>query len=242
MDTVRIFDTTLRDGEQSPGFSMNVQDKLRLARQLEELGVDIIEAGFPIASRGDLEAVRAVAREVHDCQVAALARAKREDVDAALEAGTANFVEAAARAHALGDFRQRPEFLRLYMAFDRASRILPAQFDGRIDQNLIREPAERGLWEAVEKIRADVARVLPAGASGTDGMAALAVGYRKAFERLSAVADPVDRFFIDVLVMAEDPAVRATRLALLASVVNLVRPIADLSRVVVGEGKAVAGS
>jgi 2-isopropylmalate synthase len=86
MDTVRIFDTTLRDGEQSPGFSMNVQDKLRLARQLEELGVDIIEAGFPIASRGDLEAVRAVAREVHDCQVAALARAKREDVDAALEA------------------------------------------------------------------------------------------------------------------------------------------------------------
>lgn len=86
MDTVRIFDTTLRDGEQSPGFSMNVQDKLRLARQLEELGVDIIEAGFPIASRGDLEAVRAVAREVHGCQVAALARAKREDVDAALEA------------------------------------------------------------------------------------------------------------------------------------------------------------
>ncbi len=86
MDTVRIFDTTLRDGEQSPGFSMNVEEKLRLARQLEELGVDIIEAGFPIASRGDLEAVRAVAREVQGCQVAALARAKREDVDAALEA------------------------------------------------------------------------------------------------------------------------------------------------------------
>jgi 2-isopropylmalate synthase len=86
MDTVRIFDTTLRDGEQSPGFSMNVEEKLRLARQLEELGVDIIEAGFPIASRGDLEAVRAVAREIRGCQVAALARAKKQDVDAALTA------------------------------------------------------------------------------------------------------------------------------------------------------------
>ncbi|MBI3668976.1 MAG: 2-isopropylmalate synthase [Acidobacteria bacterium] len=86
MDTVQFFDTTLRDGEQSPGFSMNVEEKLRLARQLEQLGVDIIEAGFPIASRGDLEAVRAVAREIRSCGVAALARAKREDVDAALEA------------------------------------------------------------------------------------------------------------------------------------------------------------
>ncbi len=85
METVRIFDTTLRDGEQSPGFSMTVEEKLRLARQLEELGVDIIEAGFPIASRGDLEAVRTVAREIRGCQVAALARAKKEDVDAALE-------------------------------------------------------------------------------------------------------------------------------------------------------------
>ena len=62
MDTVQIFDTTLRDGEQSPGFSMNREEKLRLARQLEQLGVDVIEAGFPIASPGDLEAVRAVAR------------------------------------------------------------------------------------------------------------------------------------------------------------------------------------
>jgi 2-isopropylmalate synthase len=61
METVRIFDTTLRDGEQSPGFSMNCQEKLRLARQLEQLGVDVIEAGFPIASAGDLAAVLAVA-------------------------------------------------------------------------------------------------------------------------------------------------------------------------------------
>ena len=86
MNTLRIFDTTLRDGEQSPGFSMTVAEKLRLAWQLEELGVDIIEAGFPIASCGDLEAVRGVAREIQGCQVAALARTKKEDVDAALEA------------------------------------------------------------------------------------------------------------------------------------------------------------
>ncbi len=86
MDTVRIFDTTLRDGEQSPGFSMTVEEKLRMARQLEQLGVDIIEAGFPIASRGDLEAVKAVAQEARGCQVAALARARKEDIDAALEA------------------------------------------------------------------------------------------------------------------------------------------------------------
>ncbi|MCK5186626.1 MAG: 2-isopropylmalate synthase, partial [Deltaproteobacteria bacterium] len=61
MDKVRILDTTLRDGEQSPGFSMNIQEKLRMAKQLERLGVDIIEAGFPIASKGDFEAVKLIA-------------------------------------------------------------------------------------------------------------------------------------------------------------------------------------
>jgi 2-isopropylmalate synthase len=85
MDIVRIFDTTLRDGEQSPGFSMTVSEKVRMARQLEALGVDIIESGFPIASAGDLEGVRAVVREIRSMTVAALARAKREDIDAALE-------------------------------------------------------------------------------------------------------------------------------------------------------------
>jgi len=64
MDVVRIFDTTLRDGEQSPGFSMNTEEKIRLARQLAALKVDVIEAGFPIASRGDLEAVKRVSQEV----------------------------------------------------------------------------------------------------------------------------------------------------------------------------------
>ena len=86
MEIVQIFDTTLRDGEQSPGFSMNREEKLRLARQLEQLGVDVIEAGFPIASPGDLEAVRAVAGEIRTCRVAALARARQEDVEAALRA------------------------------------------------------------------------------------------------------------------------------------------------------------
>src|ERR1700738_3397890 len=86
MDSVRIFDTTLRDGEQSPGFSMNTAEKIRIARQLAKLGVDVIEAGFPIASRGDLDAVRLVAKEVRDVPIAALARAKKEDVTAAIEA------------------------------------------------------------------------------------------------------------------------------------------------------------
>src|SRR2546423_1188457 len=86
MDSVRIFDTTLRDGEQSPGFSMNTPEKIRMARQLAKLGVDVIEAGFPIASRGDLEAVRMVAQEVRNVPIAALARARRGDGTAAVEA------------------------------------------------------------------------------------------------------------------------------------------------------------
>jgi len=88
MERISIFDTTLRDGEQSPGFSMNVAEKLRMARQLETLGVDIIEAGFPIASPGDHAGVSAVAREIRHCRVAALARACQKDVDAALSSLT----------------------------------------------------------------------------------------------------------------------------------------------------------
>ena len=80
---VKVFDTTLRDGEQAPGCSMNVSEKLQLARQLQTLGVDVIEAGFPIASEGDFAAVSAIAREVRGTTVAALARASREDIDRA---------------------------------------------------------------------------------------------------------------------------------------------------------------
>ena len=82
-EKVVIFDTTLRDGEQSPGASMNTAEKVRLAVQLERLGVDIIEAGFPAASPGDFEAVRAIASRVKNSRIAALARASKEDIDKA---------------------------------------------------------------------------------------------------------------------------------------------------------------
>jgi 2-isopropylmalate synthase len=74
-ERVYIFDTTLRDGEQAPGCSMTVPEKLRMARKLVELGADTLEAGFPIASDGDFEAVRAISRELRSVEVAALARA-----------------------------------------------------------------------------------------------------------------------------------------------------------------------
>ncbi|MEE8622859.1 MAG: 2-isopropylmalate synthase, partial [Alphaproteobacteria bacterium] len=83
---VVIFDTTLRDGEQSPGASMNLEEKLRIAQALEELGVDVIEAGFPIASTGDFEAVREIARVVRKPVICGLARAHRQDIDRVAEA------------------------------------------------------------------------------------------------------------------------------------------------------------
>ncbi len=85
-DHVLIFDTTLRDGEQSPGASMNTAEKLRLATQLEKLGVDILEAGFPAASDGDLEAVSRIAAKLKKTEVAALARTSKDDIDRAWEA------------------------------------------------------------------------------------------------------------------------------------------------------------
>src|SRR5215510_10922987 len=85
-DRVTIFDTTLRDGEQSPGCSMTLTEKIRLARKLDSLGVDVIEAGFPIASDGDFEAVEAVSREIRRPVIAALARATRPDIERASQA------------------------------------------------------------------------------------------------------------------------------------------------------------
>src|SRR5690348_11205056 len=85
-ERIAIFDTTLRDGEQSPGCSMNQQEKLRLAQQLDRLGVDIIEAGFPIASDGDFESVKTIARTVRRPIIAGLARACRPDIERAWEA------------------------------------------------------------------------------------------------------------------------------------------------------------
>ena len=81
MDRIAIFDTTLRDGEQAPGFSMNVEEKLKMARQLERLQVDIIEAGFPIASEGDFQAVKKISAEIRSTTIAGLARATPLDID-----------------------------------------------------------------------------------------------------------------------------------------------------------------
>src|SRR5947199_4185461 len=85
-DRVIIFDTTLRDGEQSPGCSMNLAEKLEMARALRDLGVDVIEAGFPIASPGDFESVQAIAREIQGPTIAGLARCNPADIDKAAEA------------------------------------------------------------------------------------------------------------------------------------------------------------
>src|SRR5580698_2728499 len=83
---VIIFDTTLRDGEQSPGAAMNLEEKLRIARILEELGVDVMEAGFPIASKGDFEAVHQIAKTIKNSTVCGLARAQASDIERAAEA------------------------------------------------------------------------------------------------------------------------------------------------------------
>src|SRR4030042_389612 len=83
---IRIFDTTWRDGEQSPGASMNVEEKIMVARQLAKLGVDIIEAGFAFSSPGDFEAVHRIAHELEGPGICSPARAKAEDIDTAWEA------------------------------------------------------------------------------------------------------------------------------------------------------------
>ena len=85
---ILIFDTTLRDGEQSPGCSMNLPEKLEVARMLQALRVDVIEAGFPIASPGDFEAVQAIAQQIHGPIICGLARSIDKDIDRAGEALT----------------------------------------------------------------------------------------------------------------------------------------------------------
>src|SRR5690625_3918479 len=86
MAKVKIFDTTLRDGEQSPGVNLNKLEKVEIAKQLERFGVDRIEAGFPASSQGDFEAVKMIADTVRNTQIAGLARSVKSDVDAAWEA------------------------------------------------------------------------------------------------------------------------------------------------------------
>ena len=124
-DRIRIFDTTLRDGEQSPGCSMNLSEKLVLARQLAKLGVDVIEAGFAIASEGDFEAVKAIAGELSDVTVASLARTSREDVDKA--------ARALERAGTRGEDRRRGmvELVRVLHRFRELRRARPRARRGR---------------------------------------------------------------------------------------------------------------
>ena len=86
MNKIKIFDTTLRDGEQSPGCSMNLKEKIEMAKQLERLGVDVMEAGFAASSPGDFKSVKTIAETMKDCTVASLARALQNDVDKAAEA------------------------------------------------------------------------------------------------------------------------------------------------------------
>src|SRR4051794_19865950 len=83
---VRIFDTTLRDGEQSPGATMTMEEKLRIAQMLEKLGVDVIEAGFPAASPGEISSVRHIAEVIQNCEIAGLCRTRHGDIRAAWEA------------------------------------------------------------------------------------------------------------------------------------------------------------
>src|SRR3954469_14057305 len=85
-DRIIIFDTTLRDGEQSPGMSMNLEEKLLVAEALDGMGVDVIEAGFAMASQGDFEAIQEIARRIKNSVVCSLARAKASDVERAAEA------------------------------------------------------------------------------------------------------------------------------------------------------------
>ncbi|MDP7615384.1 MAG: 2-isopropylmalate synthase, partial [SAR324 cluster bacterium] len=86
MEKVKFFDTTLRDGEQSPGCSMSATEKLTLAKQLERLGVNTIEAGFAASSPGDFESVREIGQQIENSTVVSLCRASKNDIDSAIEA------------------------------------------------------------------------------------------------------------------------------------------------------------
>src|SRR5699024_10052408 len=86
MPQINIFDTTLRDGEQSPGVNLNLIEKLEIAKQLERFGVDIMEAGFPASSQGDFNSVQKIARTIKNSSVTGLARATKSDIDTAWEA------------------------------------------------------------------------------------------------------------------------------------------------------------
>lgn len=144
---VFIFDTTLRDGEQSPGISLNVKEKLEIAEQLSRLGVDIIEAGFPQTSRGDFQAVRAIAETVKGPTIAALARAVKEDIDWAWEG-----VRSAAKPR-IHVFLSTSEIHRKYM--------LKATEDEILAQGVAGVERAKGYCEDVEFSPQDATRTEP---------------------------------------------------------------------------------
>lgn len=154
-DRVYIFDTTLRDGEQSPGFALDGDAKLRFAHQLNELGVDVIEAGFPISSPGDFDACQRIAREVRGPVITALARAVRADIDAVwgairdAERGQIHIVLSASDIHIerkLG--LSRPEVIRRGVEAVKYARSLCAEVEyspedaGRADREYLAETVE----------------------------------------------------------------------------------------------------
>ena len=195
-DRVKIFDTTLRDGEQSPGISLNKQEKLEIAHQLARLGVDIIEAGFPIASPGDFEAVEAIAREVHGPVICGLARTGFQDIDAAWNAvkdserprihtfiSTSDIhIEPPAADDARGregpgarGGRARPAVLRRRRVLARGRHARGPRVHGRGAADRHRRGRDddqraghRRLHDA-RRVRGDVARALPAGAGPGQG-------------------------------------------------------------------------
>src|SRR5439155_25957366 len=128
---ITVFDTTLRDGEQSPGCSMNVQEKVRLGRQLDQLGVDVIEAGFPIASDGDFAAVQAIAAAVPRPVIAGLARASRHDIERAAKA-----LQAAIQAHIHVSLATSDIHLQHKLRLSRQQRLEKAALSVRLDQTL----------------------------------------------------------------------------------------------------------
>jgi 2-isopropylmalate synthase len=156
-DKVLIFDTSLRDGEQSPGVAFNIHDKLEIASQLQKLGVDIIEAGFPATSPGDLEAVRAVAREVRETRIAGLARAVQRDVDICAEAVKD---AAAPRIHVFissSDVHQMHQLAKDRETVREMAKAMVARAKGYVeDVEFSPMDATRSEWEYVYRMLEDV--------------------------------------------------------------------------------------
>ncbi len=157
-------------------------------------------------------------------------RGIRYDVaDAALAVSGDDLLGAASRAEAITAIATRPEFASLYVAYDRASRILGRAAADGIDPALFEAPVERTLYETVQRVEQPVAQA----AGGGD--------YGAALERLQPLVRPVNQIFDDVLIMAPDPRVRANRLALMRSVVDVFRHVADFSKIVMSEDEKKAG-